>query len=218
MDFQQYAISAARRTDELIDAGKIEEAIRFSGEATATLDAEWTRMYNTGDSECDRALIAATLVACRHLDALMQGNASDEAYSMAAMLLYRSTMTRTKPFKLPQSRLDILCRMLSAAITVGERDNYMSESGDAKSVDHFAHIISYIASMLYFYYREVGKLMPDTPLLEEAYPLLQDMQEIGAIQYPTVRVLTRDVDCDDIIHILPDLFGRSRALGMLKVD
>lgn len=218
MNFQQHAISAAQRTRDLITAGKIEEAIRFSGEETAVLDAEWTRLYNTGDTDCDRALIAAGLVACRHVEALMEGDEAVEAYSTAAMLLYRSTMTRTRPFRFAQSQLDILCRLLTAAMAVGDVRGYMSASADARSVDHFAHIISYIASMLYFYYKEVGNALPDSPLLEEAYSLLEQMQEIGAIQYPTIRVNTRDVEANDIIHILPDLFGRSRALGMLNVN
>ncbi|MDE6317763.1 MAG: hypothetical protein K2L73_05130, partial [Muribaculaceae bacterium] len=73
MDINQYALSAARRTNEALDAGRIEDAIRLSGEATATLDAEWTRLHNSGASESDAALIAGNFVAARHLDALMQG-------------------------------------------------------------------------------------------------------------------------------------------------
>lgn len=104
MDARQYAISAAQRTDAALASGRIEEAIRISGEATATLDAEWSRLYNAGDSACDNALIAGNFIAGRHLDALMQGGAADEAYSAAALLLYRSTLAKSKSAALAQSQ------------------------------------------------------------------------------------------------------------------
>ncbi|MDE6756267.1 MAG: hypothetical protein K2J66_03895, partial [Muribaculaceae bacterium] len=89
MDIRQYAIASAQRTDAALSSGDIEEAIRISGEATATLDAEWTRLYNSGDSGSDNALTAGNFIACRHLLALTQAGACDEAFAMGAMLLYR---------------------------------------------------------------------------------------------------------------------------------
>lgn len=216
MDTRQYAISAAQRTDAALASGRIEEAIRISGEATATLDAEWTRLYNAGDSACDNALVAGNFIAGRHLDALMQGGAADEAYSAAALLLYRSTLAKSRSAALAQSQLDILCRMLSAALETGSRQGFTSPGADETDVDHFAHIISYVASMLYTYYNEVSASRPDSPMLEDAYSLLEQMQALGAVQYPDILVKDTEVPAADIAGILPDLLGRSRALGMLK--
>lgn len=216
MDVRQYAINAAQRTDAALASKKTEEAIRCSGEATATLDAEWTRLYNAGDPGSDNALVAGNFIAGRHLDALMQGGAADEAYAAGALLLYRSTMARAKSPALAQSQLDILCRTLQCALEVGSARGYTSDEAEEADVDHFAHIISYLSSMLYAYYREVGSSRPDSPMLEEAYSLLEQMEQIGAVQYPGVRIKDSDVPSGDIAAILPDLLGRSRALGMLK--
>jgi len=218
MDIKQYAISAAQRTDSAIASGKIDEAIRLSGEATATLDAEWTRLHNAGDCNSDNALIVSNFVAGRHLDALMQGGAVDEVFATGALLLYRSTLARNKSAELSQSQLDILCRMLSAAIETGNRHGFTSADADAADIDHFAHIVSYLASMLYAFYTEVGNSRPDSPMLEDAYELLEQMQQIGAVQYPSIRIKDCDVDSVDIASILPDLLGRSRALGLLNAD
>lgn len=218
MDINQYALSAARRTNEALDAGRIEDAIRLSGEATATLDAEWTRLHNSGASESDAALIAGNFVAARHLDALMQGGAVDEAFSTAMMLLYRSTLAGQKSPALAQSQLDILCGLLSATLETGDRHGLTSPAADATDVDHFAHIVTYIASMLYAFYKKVGETRPDTPVLEIAYTLLEQMDAIGAIQQPFIRIKDSDIAADDIPSILPDLLGRAKALSLFKTD
>lgn len=218
MDIRQYAIASAQRTDAALSSGDIEEAIRISGEATATLDAEWTRLYNNGDSGSDNALTAGNFIACRHLCALSQAGACDEAFAMGAMLLYRSTLARAKSAELAQSQLDILCCLLSAALETGDNRGYTSATADADELDHFAHIISYISSMLYAFYREVGDSRPDSSILEEAYSLLQQMQELGAVQYPVIRINDCDIPSGDIKAILPDLLGRSKALGLLKAE
>lgn len=218
MDIRQYAVGAAQRTEAALASGNIEEAIRYSGEATATLDAEWTRLHNANDSGSDAALIAGNFVAGRHLAALMQGGAFDEAFSTAMLLLYRSTLARNKSAELAQSQLDILCGLLSSALELGSARGFTSGEADAADVDHFAHIISYISSMLYAFYREVGSKRPDTPILEDAYMLLEQMQQIGAVQYPEIHINDSDVAADDIAGVLPDLLGRSKALGMLKAE
>lgn len=218
MDIKQYAVGAAQRTEAALASGNIEDAIRISGEATATLDAEWTRLYNNRDSGCDNALIAGNFVAGRHLDALLQGGAAEEAFATGALLLYRSTMSSNKSAELSQSQLDILCGLLSAALETGNLRGYTSGDADAGDIDHFAHIVSYVASMLYAFYIEVGKNRPDTPMLEDAYMLLEQMREIGAVQYPSLRINDCDIDAGDIAAILPDLLGRSKALGMLNAE
>ena len=218
MNIRQYAITASERTDAALEAGNISEAIRVSGEATATLDAEWTRLYNAKDNLSDEALIAGTFVAGRHLVALLHGGVSDEAFATGALLLYRSTMASKKSVGLSQAQLDILIRLLSATLEVGDRNGFTSPTAEASDVDHFAHILTYISSMLYAYYTEVGNSSPDTPILEEAYALLQQMQEIGAIQHPNIRIKDCDVAANDIAGILPDLLGRSKALGLLNAE
>lgn len=218
MDIRQYAISAAQRTEAAINSGNIEEAIRLSGEATATLDAEWTRLYNSDSHDSDAALIAGNFVAGRHLDALMQGGAADEAFATAMLLLYRCTLARNKSTELAQSQLDILCHLLSSALELGNRLGYTSDTADAADIDHFAHIISYISSMLYAFYKEVGNNRPDTPILEDAYMLLEQMQQLGAVQYPEIRIKENNIAADNIAEVLPDLLGRSKALGLLKAD
>lgn len=218
MNIRQYAITASERTDAALEAGNISEAIRVSGEATATLDAEWTRLYNAKDTLSDEALIAGTFVAGRHLVALLHGGVSDEAFATGALLLYRSTMASKKSVGLSQAQLDILIRLLSATLEVGDRNGFTSPTAEASDVDHFAHILTYISSMLYAYYTEVGNSSPDTPILEEAFALLQQMQEIGAIQHPTIRIKDSDVAANDIAGVLPDLLGRSKALGLLNAE
>lgn len=217
MDLRQYVMTEAKRTDAALASGKIDEAVRISGEATATADAEWTRLYNAHDSGSDDALAAANFIAGRHLVALSNAGESAEVYSMAAMLLYRSTLARAVTISLQQSLLDILCSMLDAALVIGDRPGFMT--GDDESVvDHYAHIISYISSMMYALYRSVGERRPDTPILEDAYTRLEQMNEIGAVQSPTVSVGDKEVAADDISLILPDLLGRSKALGMINVE
>lgn len=218
MDIKQYALSTAQRTQAAISSGDIEEAIRLSGEATATLDAEWTRLYNAGENGCDAALIAGNFVACRHIDALMQGGAVDEAFPTAMLLLYRSTLARSSSAELAQSQLDILCLSLSSALHIGEAQGFTSPEADDDVIDHFAHIVSYIASMLFAFYNEVGNSRPDTPMLEDAYQLLEQMQAIGAIQQPCISIADSDIAANDIPAVLPDLLGRCKALGILKTD
>lgn len=218
MDIKQYALSAAQHTNASLASGHVAEAIRQSGEATATLDAEWTRLYNEGSRESDAALIAGNFVAARHLDALMQGDMVDEAFSTAMMLLYRSTLARENTPSLAQSQLDILCRLLSSGLELGDRRGFTSPEADPADVDHFAHIVTYIASMLYAFYRKVGEYRPDSPVLEDAYALLEQMDAIGAIQQPDIRIKDADIPADNVSAILPDLLGRARALSLLKAE
>lgn len=228
MDLRQYAISAAQHTDALIAQGKIEEAVRISGEATATVDAEWTKMFNTlkkgnGNNsvtpkECDDALVTGNFIAGKHLAALLAAGAPNEAYATAAMLLYRSTLANTTFIQLQQSLLDILCHQLEAALEIGQHLGYFSPESDPQDVDHFAHIISYIASMIYALYQIIGNARPDSSILEHAYELLQQMQEIGAIQSPEININGTNYSATDLPGILPDLLGRSKALGILEID
>lgn len=218
MDLRQYVMTEGQRTDAALASGKIDEAVRISGEAAATADAEWTRLYNAHDSGSDEALVAANFIAGRHLVALLNTGEAVEAYSMAAMLLYRSTLARAVTISLRQSLLDILCSMLDAALVLGDQPGFMSGDNEDGTADHYAYIVSYISSMLYAMYQAVGESRPDTAMLEDAYARLEQMNEIGAVQSPNVSIGDKEVEADNISLILPDLLGRSKALGMINVE
>ena len=216
METKQYALTAAQRTDAAIAAGRIDEAVRLSGEATATLDAEWTRLYNSKSAEADGVLAAANFIACRHLEALMAAGLAEETFATAVMLLYRSTMALRHSAEVEKSQLDIALRAVNSLIEAGERRGLTQ--GDEATIDHFARILTYLASILYTLYKNAGDRYPDFPVLEDAYATLSQLQEIGAVQYPAVRVVDKDIPASDIRAIMPDLLGRARALGLLTVQ
>lgn len=216
METKQYALTAAQRTDAALAAGRTDEAVRLSGEATATLDAEWTGLYNRKSAEADAALVAANFIACRHLEALMAAGMAEEAFATALMLMYRSTMALRHSAEVEKSQLDIALRAVNSLLEAGERRGLTQ--GDEATVDHFAHILTYLASMLYALYKNVGDRYPDFPVLEDAYAALSQLQEIGAVQYPEVRVADKDIPAGDIPAIMPDLLGRARSLGLLTMQ
>lgn len=213
-NINQYAIEIARRTDEALSRGKTDEALRVSGEALAALDSEWTLRHNSQRNDAAEVLYAGNFVGCRHIEALAAAGLHRDACATSLMLLLRQSIAISEPIgndrMALQSTTDLLFRALTSLLEISE-----SFAGNSDATSHYATIVSYIASMLYAAYKEAANRCPDFPPLEEIYSLLKEMNEIGAIQHPTIHVVDTYIEASDITAILPDLLGRARALHLL---
>lgn len=201
------------RTIEIAAAltgGDIERAVRSSGELLAVCDNTLRELHNAGQpvGEAMQRFVEAAIL---HIHALRTANAPSDAFSCAigALLtveIYQAGAVIDSARKL---------RLYSYAVcSVIDCFDAMGDANDSNDEDHRGFILSYLASLLYYYYRVTAETEPDDPSLGEAYRFLSAIKDSGAIQTPTIKLGEQEVDPANSGPLLVDIMSRAAALGI----
>lgn len=194
----------------LLQTGDIEQAVRTSGELLAESDNTLRMLRNEHkplDEEVQQFIEAAIL----HVHALRLAKAVNDAFSCAIGALLTVEVYGLTTAVEPSRKLRLYSFALTSAIDSFDR---MGDNGDPSLEDHRGYILSYLASLLYYYYKETAAADPEDSSLPEAYNFLKAIQSSGAIQTPTIKLGEKDVDPASPGPLLVDIMGRSAALGL----
>lgn len=194
----------------LIQSGNVEEAVRVSGELLAACDNELRELHNEHKS-VGSAVEQFVEAAILHVHALRLAGASSDAFSCAVGALLTIEVYNASSAIDPARKLRLYSFAISSVIDCFDR---MGDASDSNDENHRGYILSYLASLLYHYYREAVTTAPDDPSLTEAYNFLKAIQSSGAIQTPTIKLGEKDVDPATPGPLLVDIMGRGAALGI----
>ncbi|MDE5553701.1 MAG: hypothetical protein K2J10_00775, partial [Muribaculaceae bacterium] len=174
----------------LLQSGDIEQAVRTSGELLAESDNRLRTLRNE-QQPLDEAIQQFVEAAILHVHALRLAHAVNDAFSCAIGALLTVEIYGLADVVEPSRKLRLYSFALTSAIDSFDR---MTETGDPSQEDHRGYILSYLASLLYHYYKETAAVTPDDSSLPEAYNFLKAIQSSGAIQTPTIKLGAKDVD------------------------
>lgn len=194
----------------LLQTGDIEQAVRTSGELLANCDNTLRSLHNSGepvDEEMARFVEAAIL----HVHALRQAKASADAFSCAVGALLTVEVYQAGATVDASRKLRLYTFAIYSVIDCFDRMGDATESADE---DHRGYILSYLASLLYHFYKETSSSSPDDQSLAEAYRFLSAIKDSGAIQTPTVRLGEKEVEPSTPGPLLIDIMSRAAALGI----
>lgn len=194
----------------LIQSGNIEQAVRVSGELLATCDNDLRRVHND-KKDISEAIQRFVEAAILHVHALRLANASADAFSCAVGALLTVEVYNASSEVEPSRKLRLYSFAISSVIDCFDR---MGDATDSNDENHRGYILSYLASLLYHYYRETAEATPEEPSLTEAYNFLKAIESSGAIQSPTIKLGEKDVDPATPGPLLVDIMGRAAALGI----
>ncbi len=194
----------------LLQSGDIDQAVRTSGELLAECDNKLRSLRND-PKPLDQTVQQFIEAAILHVHALRLAGAVTEAFSCAiGVLLTVEVYGLTKDVD-PSRKLRLYSFALTSAIDSFDR---MADSTDPANEDHRGYILSYLASLLYHYYKATAETDPEDSSLPEAYNFLKAIQSSGAIQTPTIKLGEKDVDPATPGPLLVDIMGRAAALGL----
>lgn len=193
-----------------LQTGDIERAVRLSGELLAHCDNDLRRLRDD-NRPLDEAVMQFVEAAVLHVHALRLAGAVSEAFSCAVGALLTVEVYEMGAAVPPGRKLRLYSFALTSAIDSFDR---MHLADDAATDDHRGYILSYLASLLYHYYRVTAAENPDDASLPEAYDFLNAIRSSGAIQTPTVKLGEKDVDPATPGPLLVDIMGRAAALGL----
>ncbi len=194
----------------LLQTGDIDQAVRVSGELLATSDNNLRSLHNEG-KPLDEAMQQFIEAAILHVHALRQAHAVSEAFSCAIGALLTVEVYNAGSLVDPARKLRLYSFAITSAIDCFDR---MGDATDADDENHRGYILSYLASLLYHYYRATASATPDDSSLPEAYNFLKAIEGSGAIQTPTIRLGEKTVDPATPGPLLVDIMGRAAALGI----
>lgn len=194
----------------LLQTGDIDQAVRTSGELLAESDNRLRSLCND-HKPLDEAIQQFIEAAILHVHALRLAGAVNDAFSCAIGALLTVEVYSMADAIEPSRKLRLYSLALTSAIDSFDR---MPETGDPSQEDHRGYILSYLASLLYHYYKETAAVTPDDSSLPEAYNFLKAIQSSGAIQTPTIKLGEKDVDPASPGPLLVDIMGRAAALGL----
>lgn len=194
----------------LIQSGDIEHAVRISGELLAACDNELRCLHNDR-KDINEAVQRFIEAAVLHVHALRLAGASSDAFSCAVGALLTIEVYQAAVFVNPSRKLRLYSFAISSVIDCFDR---MGDASDSDDENHRGYILSYLASLLYHYYRETAKDNPEDSSLPESYNFLKAIENSGAIQTPKIRLGEKDVDPASPGPLLVDIMGRAAALGI----
>ena len=194
----------------LIQSGDIEQAVRISGELLAACDNE-LRCHHNERKDINEAAQRFVEAAVLHVHALRLAGASSDAFSCAVGTLLTIEVYKAASFVNASRKLRLYSFAISSVIDCFDR---MGDASDSNDENHRGYILSYLASLLYYYYRETAKENPEDPSLREAYSFLKAIENSGAIQTPQIRLGEKDIDPASPGPLLVDIMGRAAALGI----
>lgn len=215
----QNSIDEARA---MAEEGNLEDAVRFSGEELARLDNLWRRAHNarlrsaspaeSSPSPKQPVTDMAAMAVC-HAEMLLHAVLAQDAYAVAVTAIAALAMENADSRE-PQLMLELTALACMALNTLAETDPVPAQLSGEEAREHFPLIITYCASMLYYWYAQTAKTPSEWH--RDINPLLRTLIRTGAVQSPTLTIAAAEVSPADTAAILPDLLGRSMALGLLQ--
>ena len=194
----------------LLQSGDIEQAVRTSGELLADCDNTLRSLHNSG-RPVDEAITRFVEAAILHIHSLRQAKASADAFSCAVGALLTVEVYQAGESVDASRKVRIYTFAIYSVIDCFDR---MGDATWSSDEDHRGYILSYLASLLYHFYKETSAVTPDDPSLPEAYRFLSAIKDSGAIQTPTVRLGEKDVNPSTSGPLLIDIMSRAAALGI----
>ena len=194
----------------MLQTGDIESAVRLSGELLADCDNELRRRKNAGEA-IDETIAQFVEAAVLHVHALRIARKSADAFSCAIGALLTVEIYGASALADNSRKLRLYSFALASAI-----DCFDSLPDDPATEDHRGYILSYLASLLYYYYTMTAQSAPDDSSLPEAYRFLKAIEHSGAIQTPKIRLGEKEVDPSSPGPLLVDIMGRAAALGIYE--
>lgn len=194
----------------LLQSGDIGQAVRVSGELLANTD-NFLRTLHNDHKPIEDAVAQFAESAILHVHALRMAHADSDAFSCAIGALLTIEVYQGADMIMPSRKL----RLYSIALT--SLIDCFDQSGTPASTeeeDHRGYMLSYLASLLYFYYKKTADNDPSDSSLPEAYNFLNAIRSSGAIQTPTIKLGEKDVDPTTPGPLLIDILGRAAALGI----
>ncbi len=192
----------------LLQSGDIEQAVRTSGELLADCDNTLRSLHNSG-RPVDEAITRFVEAAILHIHSLRQAKASADAFSCAVGALLTVEVYQAGESVDASRKVRIYTFAIYSVIDCFDR---MGDATGSSDEDHRGYILSYLASLLYHFYKETSAVTPDDPSLPEAF--LSAIKDSGAIQTPTVRLGEKDVNPSTSGPLLIDIMSRAAALGI----
>lgn len=194
----------------LLQSRDLDQAVRASGELLAECDNILRALRNEHKPlyEAAQQFIEAAIL---HVHALRLAGAVGESFSCAIGALLTVEVYDIAQAVDSSRKLRLYSFALTSAIDSFDR---VGNAGDPSQEDHRGYILSYLASLLYHYYRVTAATTPDDNSLPEAYNFLKAIQSSGAIQTPTIKLGYKDVDPASPGPLLVDIMGRAAALGL----
>ncbi len=199
--------------DEMLDHGEVEDAVRLSGELLAKADSLWATAKNNHSSSLDE-ISALAILAAFHCDALAMMNNVKDAYATAVTALFQMAIDGNESLSLDQSAMQLYITAIFALMQI---INQQFANANDVAREHLNEIMRYLASMLYYYYNQVGAANSEFPHLPVAYQILSQLQNNVEIQSPTIKVLKEDVNPSSPLSLFADLVGRSQAMELISL-
>ncbi len=214
MDKIKVLLQNCATIDEMLDRGDVEDAVRLSGELLAKADALWTAARNNKTSTLDE-ISALAILAAYHCDALAMMSNVNDAYATAVTALFQMAIDGNNSLSIKQSAMQLYITAIFALMQI---INQQFADADETERNHLNEIMRYLASMLYYYYNQVGVANSEFPHLPVAYQMLSQLQNNVDIQSPTIKVLNEEVNPSAPLPLFSDLMGRSIAMGLINHD
>lgn len=215
MDLNGYYKTVSEQFDELMNDGNVADAVRVSGEALAVADGCWTERFNRKEPSGEE-LCMSNLIGTLHVEALLHAGAYAEGFSTAMLLLLRSATFGDRSVKLDESC--VMALYLSVIAELRFMENNSESAADTTIGGHASAVVTLLASMLYDMYRNISAADAEYPGLSEIYPLLKDLEQNGAIQWPVIEIEGRRIEAADYREVLADAVGRARAISLFAVE
>lgn len=188
----------------------IEGAVRRSGELLAVCDNDLRSLYNDKKPVND-AVLQFVEAAVLHVHSLRLAHASADAFSCALGALLTIEVYRASEAVDSARKVRLYHDAVRSAIDSFDRQGDATDGG---TEDHRGYILSYLASLLYHFYKKAVAEQSESNVLPEVYSFLKAISSSGAIQTPTIKLGEKDVDPDQPGPLLVDIMGRGAALGI----
>ncbi len=197
---------------EFIAHGDYESAIRLSGELLADSDNALREAYqrrDVGNDEVETFVHSALL----HIHSLR----IVKTQSADAFLCAIGVLLSLEVYNLTQKANDYDKMRLYHYAVQSAIDSFesMLPTETPETEGHRGYILSYLASLLYFYYSRAVTKDNNMPALSEVYQFLQAIKDSGAIQSPTIQFGEKALNPEtEAGPLLIDILSRAAALGL----
>lgn len=202
--------AAAAEIAVMLREGDIESAVRRSGELLANCDNNLRSLYNEKQAIGD-AVLQFVEAAVLHVHSLRLAHASADAFSCAIGALLTVEVYKASEVVNSARKVRLYHDAVRSAIDSFERQG---DATDSDTEEHRGYILSYLASLLYHYYKKAVEEKSESNVLSEVYSFLKAISSSGAIQSPMIKLGEKDVDPDQPGPLLVDIMGRGAALGI----
>lgn len=195
-----------------ISEGDYESAVRLSGEMLAKCDSLLRNAYQRQETDEDdvTSFVQAALL---HVHALrLTKTQAAEQFLCAVGVLLSLEVYNVGNMADNTDKMRLYYYAIQSAIDGFES---LQQTDTAESEEHRGYILSYLASMLYYYYGLALAEDNASGALSDVYQFLQAIKDSGAIQSPTIRLGEKELNpANEAGSLLVDILSRAAALGL----